>query len=203
MSSIDRRCDPPFPTPGVLLDNSMLVRLWKCEALEVLGGTVGLHVATQVAKEFKAQGPAERAAFERLGIQSHGVRPGTPEWSHFCLIQAGKYSTRDLGERESFAVALARADEGELLPFVTYDRGATSEAETLGVVTLDFLDTIAWLVGCGALAAERADEIERLAIPVDGWKRPQGYTGSIESIRSARQVAVVERVAAWRARHAG
>lgn len=199
MSSTGPRCNPRFPTSGVLLDNSALVRLWKCETLDVLGGTVGLHAAGQVAKEFKAQGPAERAAFDRLGIQSHGIRLGTREYEHFCLIQDQKHSTRHLGEKESLAVALARSEQGELLPFVTYDRGATSDAVLAGIVTLDFLDTLAWLVGCGVLTAERADEIEALATPLDGWKRPVGYTGSIETVRAARQSAVVQRIAAWRA----
>lgn len=61
------------------------------------------------------------------------------------------------------------------------------------------LDTLAWLVGCGALTEERADEIDTLAAAVDGWKRPAGYTGSIQIVREARQAAVVERVLRWRA----
>ena len=69
-------------------------------------------------------------------------------------------------------------------------------------MTLDFLDTLAWLVGCGVLTVDRADGIEALAGVVDGWKRPSGYGGSVETERKARQAAVVRRVAAWRA-HVG
>jgi hypothetical protein len=184
----------------VLLDNSALVRLWKCEALDALAGTVALHFAAHVAREFRAQGPSERAALARLGAEAHPVTPGTRAWALFGQIRGDRHSTRDLGEEESFAIALALAEEGELLPFVTYDRPATSQAKGLEIVTLDFLDTLAWLVGCGALTAERADEIEALAGVVDGWKRPSGYGGSIEAEREKRQAAVVQRVQAWRAR---
>jgi len=51
------------------------VRLWKCEVLDVLAGTLHLHVAGHVAKEFQAQGPAERAALARLGVMSF-----VPHW---------------------------------------------------------------------------------------------------------------------------
>lgn len=199
-SSSARRCESRFPTAGVLLDNSALVRLHKCEALDVLAGTVRLHAAGHVVKEFHAQGPGERAALAALRVTSHGVRPGVAAWDAFCSIRGGRYATRDLGEDESLAVALTKAAEGELLPFVTYDRLATSRSGEMGVVTLDFLDTLAWLVGCGAVTEERADEIEGLAAAVDGWKRPTGYTGSIRTVLVARQAAVVERVQRWRAR---
>ncbi len=197
-SSSDWTCDPRFPAAGALLDNSALVRLWKCEALDVLAGTVALHVAGQVAREFRAQGPAERAALDRLGVIAHRVAPGQSTWDTFCRLRGGQCSTRDLGEDESLAVALTMAEGGTLLPFVTYDCGASSDAIREGVVILDFLDTLAWLVGCGVLSAERADALEQDAGSVDGWKRPPGYTGAIESVRSRRQVAVVARVEDWR-----
>jgi hypothetical protein len=199
-SSTVRRCELRFPAAGVLLDNSAIVRLHKCEALDVLAGTVRLHVAGQVAKEFHAQGPAERATLAGLGVEIHRVRPGGAAWSAFCTLRGGRFATRDLGEDESIAVALAEAERGELLPFVTYDRLATSRSGGAGVVTLDFLDTLAWLVGCGVVTAQQADEIESLASVVDGWRRPAGYAGTIESVRETRQRAVVERVLAWRAR---
>ncbi|MFS8067118.1 MAG: hypothetical protein ACMG6S_12170 [Byssovorax sp.] len=176
------------------------MRLWKCGALAELAGTVRLHVAGQVAKEFQAQGPSERAALVGLGATTHGVRPGTPAWEQLCLLRAGRCSTRDLGEDESLAVALTQIAQGEWLPFVTYDRQATRITTDLGVVALDFLDTLAWLVGCGVVTAERGDEIEALASMVDGWRRPAGYAGSIESVRGARQAHLIERVAAWRAK---
>lgn len=198
MSSTEQRCNPRFPTAGVLLDNSALVRLLKCDALDVLRGTVALHVARHVAKEFGRQGPTERAAYERLSIEEHRVGPGLPVWEVFGRIRGGKLSTRDLGEAESIAVAVAEAEEGRLLPFVTYDNPATKLGDLHGVVTLDFLDTLAWLVGCGAITVERADEIEALASVEDGWKRPAGYAGNIESVRLTRQQAVNTRVEVWR-----
>jgi hypothetical protein len=183
----------------VLLDNSTLVRLWKCEALDRLRGTVALHVAGHVAKEFLAQGPSERAAFGRLGVEVHPVRPGAAAWDAFTRIRGGRFGTRDLGEEESLAVALTEAGEGRLLPFVTYDNPATKRAGVEGIVALDFLDTLAWLVGCGVMTVEEADEIEAMAAPADGWRRPVGYPGTIEGVREARQGAVLERTAAWRA----
>ena len=128
MSRTDRRCDPRFPTAGVLLDNSALVRLWKCDALDVLTRTVHLHVAGHVASEFRAQGPSERAALARLGAEVHPVSPGTRAWDLFSKIRGDRHSTRDLGEEESYPVALAMAEKGELLPFITYDRPAASRA---------------------------------------------------------------------------
>jgi hypothetical protein len=178
-----------------------MVRLRKCNALHFLEGTVRLHVTRQVAEEFQAQGPNERAAFIRLGVTKHGIRLGTRVWELFCQLRGGEYSTRDLGEYESLAVALARAEEGEFLPFITYDRPATKQADDSRVVTLDFLDTLAWLVGCGVLTAPEADEIEGLASIEDGWKRPADYAGSIETVREARQAKVVERMTRWRATH--
>ncbi len=198
-SSTAPRCDPSFPTRGVLLDNSALVRLWKCEALEALGGSVPLHAAGHILKEFKAQGPAERAAIERLAPKPHRVGPSTPYWDAFATIRGGRPSTRDLGEDESLAVAVTAFGRGELFPFVTYDRGAADDAARLGVVTLDFLDTLAWLVHCGRLTAEQADAIEADARVEDGWRPPVGYTGSIETVQDARVAALVERVRARRA----
>jgi hypothetical protein len=60
---------------------------------------------------------------------------------------------------------------------------------------MDFLDTLAWLVGCGQLSAAAADELEVLAASVDGWRRPTGYVGQIETVRERRQAALMERVA--------
>ena len=186
-SSSVRRCEPRFPTAGVLLDTSALVRLWKCDALDALRGTVELHVARHVAKEFQAQGPAERAAFARLDVTSHGVRPGSAAWSAFGTIRGGRYATRDLGEAESLAVAVAEAEDGRLLPFVTYDKLATKQAGLKGVVTLDFLDTLSWLTGCGVITTEEADDVESLAGATDGWRRPTGYAGSVEDVAAARR----------------
>ena len=146
-SSTAPRCSPAFPTPGVLLDNSALVRLHKCDALGALGRTLRLFAAGQVLREFRKQGPAERAALNGLGVEPRLVIPGTRAWAHFTTLRGAQFSTRDLGEDESIAIALAAAEDGEWLPFVTYDRPATRDARESGVVTLDFLDTLAWLVG--------------------------------------------------------
>lgn len=128
------------------------------------------------------------------------MRLGSPAWDILCRIRGARFSTRDLGEAESLAVALAEAARGPLLPFVTYDNPATKQAAQLEVVTLDFLDTLAWLEGCGAVTGEQADAIEATAAAVDGWRRPAGYAGSIDTIGLARRVGTIARVDAWRER---
>lgn len=198
MSSTDRRCDPRFPAKGVLLDTSALVRLWKCDALEALRSTVELHVLSQVAREFK-KSAQQRSALEKLDTILRTIDPGTPAWNHLCLLRGGNYSTRNLGEAESIAVALADSDGGVLLPFVTYDDGATKLSSSRGIVTIDFLDTLSWLVSCAVLAVSDADAIATRATALDGWRPPHAYAGSIDTIRGARQAAVVARVDAWRA----
>ncbi len=117
-------------------------------------------------------------------------------WDHFSRIRGGRFSTKDLGEAESLAVCLDEQARGRCLPFVTYDNAAAKEAAGVGVVTLDFLDTLAWLVGCGVLDADRANAIERAATPFDGWRRPPTYDGSIAQVVAARQTRVVVACAA-------
>ncbi len=133
----------------------------------------------------------------RLGVERLSVRNGSREWQVFASLRGPRHSTRDLGEDESLAVALTQAERGVFLPFVTYDRIAARQSADRGVVTLDFLDTLAWLVACGVIEPDRADEIEASAVAIDGWKRPVGYVGEIQSVRSARQNSVVARVEAW------
>lgn len=191
------RCEPRFPAKGVLLDANVLVRFFKCGALDKLKGTVELHLASQVAREFKKI-RAQRDALESIEPIIHRVEPGSATWEQFSRLRGHARSTRDLGEDESLAIALAEANEGNVLPFVTYDKGATSDAERERVVTLDFLDTLAWLVGCGVLSCEEADAIEVAATSAHGWKRPASYPGSIESIRAARQSATAGLIGVWR-----
>ena len=193
-SSTARSCEPRFPAPGVLLDNSVLVRLWKCQVLEALQGTVELHVAQQVSAEFRKQGPSERAAFDRLGAQSHRVGPGTPFWSAFSRLRGARYNTRDLGDDELLAIAVTWADDGVRLPIVTYDAGAAKDALAEGLVAIDFLDTLAWLVGCGRLTADQANEVERRAQLLEGYRRSTSYSGQIDHVYEARQAELVTRV---------
>ena len=131
LTSSTGRCRPRFPARGVLLDNSAIDRLWKCEALDCLAGTVELHVVRHVAKEFGRLGPAERAALDKLGAIKEAVTPGAPAEGHLALLRPESRSTRDLGEDESLAVALAKAAEGEHLPFVTYDGRAGKKADSV------------------------------------------------------------------------
>ncbi|MBI4705070.1 MAG: hypothetical protein HY744_28520 [Deltaproteobacteria bacterium] len=175
------------------------MRLWKCEAWDVLRSTepVRLCVAGHVAKEFRAQGPAQRAAFLALGLEVCSVKLGSAAFVHLARLRGGRPSTRDLGEDESLAVALAAIDAGERVPFVSYDHQAARRAGQEGIVTLDFLDSLAWLVGCGTIEAERADQIARTAHRVDGWRPHPGYAGGIEIERLARQSRMVEAVARW------
>lgn len=194
----DPRCAPRFPAAGALLDNCVLVRFWKCDALDALANSVPLFAASHVVKEFQRQGREERAALARLGVEPLSVRLGTREWELFGELRGGRLGTRDLGEDESIAIALAHAERGQWLPFVTYDGGAAKQCMPRGVATLDFLDTLSWLTGCGVIEAERADEIEALAQRCDGWKRPIGYAGSIAAVRDKRQATSIARVGAWR-----
>lgn len=181
----------------MLLDNSALVRLWKCQILDALADTIPLHAPSQVLGEFRKQGPSERAALERLKVRGHPVTPTSRFWSDFSRLRADRYSTRDLGDDELLAVAATHAAEGVLFPLLTYDRGAAANAAREGLITLDFIDTLAWLVGCGRLSEEAADDVLVLARRLDGYQPPPGYPGNLSAIRVQRQQATIERTAAW------
>jgi len=198
MSSSVPRCEPRFPAGAALLDNCALVRFWKCGALSALAETVEIHVAGQVGREFRKQGPTERAELERLHVVVDLVRVGSVEWDIFARLRGGIASTRDLGEDESLAIAIAQAQRKQHMPFVTYDVGAGETARDSGVVALDFLDTLAWLVACRRITAERADEIEVRARRVDGWKPPPDYLGSVAAELDRRTTRVVAEFSAWR-----
>ena len=173
-----------FPAPGILVDACGLLRLHKCGALGLLGKINTVHVADQVHSEFSRRGAAQKAALAALSPTKHTVTPGNSYWDAFCRIRGSMLGTQDLGEQESIAVCVGEAQAGRLLPFVSYDRGAARIAVQNGVVVVDFLATLAWAVEVGAATAERADAIEDLAQSVNGWKRPPGYAGSIETCRA-------------------
>ena len=85
----DARCAPRFPADGALLDNCVLVRFWKCDALDALADSVPLFAASHVVKEFQRQGREERAALARLGVKPLSVRLGTREWELFGELRGG------------------------------------------------------------------------------------------------------------------
>lgn len=151
-----------FPARAVLLDASALIRLYKCESLELLTNTVKLAAAEHVHGEFEAGGPAQRAALGRLAVSKRSIVPGSPEWKHFVLVRKG-FSTVDLGEDQSIAIALAEAERDTPMPIVCYDYGAVRKAHELNVATVSFLATLAWLISCGRLSLEHAEELEERA----------------------------------------
>ena len=133
-----------FPTRSVLLDACVLIRLHKCEALGLLERTIAFLVAAHAYGEFAAGGPSARAALDRLRVERRYITSGSKEWGHFSRIRS-EFSTVDLGEDESIAVALAEADRGNQVPIVTYDEEATKKARSLGLAAMSFLER--WL-GC-------------------------------------------------------
>jgi hypothetical protein len=164
-----------------LLDACALIRLYKCDALELLERTVPLLVATHAHGEFAASGPAARALLERLRVEKRPVIPGGAEWSHFARIRS-EFSTVDLGEDESIAVALAEADRDRPIPIVTYDEKAARKARSLEIVTISFLETLAWMRACELITEEQATEIEARAATRDGWRRPRDHVGPLTNL---------------------
>jgi hypothetical protein len=165
----------------VLLDACALIRLYKCDALDLLRETIELLAAAHAHGEFAASGPSARAALERLRVQKRPVIPGSKEWNHFVQIRKG-FSTVDLGEDESLAVALAEADRGNQVPIVTYDDEATRKARGLGTATVSFLETLAWMLTCELITEEQANEIEARAAARDGWRRPPVHVGTLADL---------------------
>ena len=177
-----------------MLDANVLMRFHNCGAMDVLGGMVRLLVSPHVYKECTRVGPEVRQRLRDLGLERCALTPGTAEWDQLAVVRGGLCSPRNLGEDESIALCLAGAARGQRLPFVTYDRRALTLAAGFDVATMDFLDTLSWLVGCGRLTPEEADTIEAKAGPCDGWRRPAGYAGAIERVRADRQAALVARM---------
>jgi hypothetical protein len=64
-------------------------------------------------------------------------------------------------------------------------------AQEQGVLTMDFLDTLAWLLGCGVLDEAEAEQIEQVASLCDGWRRPRDTERDLVSLCSARQEQLV------------
>jgi predicted nucleic acid-binding protein len=155
-----------------------LIRLHKCEALDKLTNTLHFLVAEHAHEEFSASGPSARAALERLQASKRSIIPGSPEWKNFSLIR-NSFSTVDLGEDQSIALALTEADRGKQTPLVTYDYGAEKKANALGVITISFLETLAWLMSCKKISLQEAEKIEARATARDGWRRPIHQVGPL------------------------
>ena len=169
-----------FPARSALLDACVLIRLHKCDALSLLANTIDFIVAEHAYGEFAAGGPSAKAALARLAIKKRPIVPGSSEWKHFALIR-GEFSTVDLGEDQSIAIALAEADRDHPTPIVTYDDRAEAKAHRYGVVTVSFLGTLAWLVSCGLISVEDAEGLEERAAAQDGWKRPAAQAGPLST----------------------
>lgn len=190
------RCSPPFPARAVMLDASVVLRFYKCGVLpppkggiewcSLLKGKIDLWMAGQVAKEIRKR-PGSRSALESLDVQVKGVTLGSVEWEHFSRLRGGTSSNQDLGEVESVALCLAHGERGVTLPFLTCDIKAGQLARQQGVVVVDFLDTLAWLLSCGVLGEAEAEQLEEKAQARDGWRRPQGVTGELSALVAERQ----------------
>lgn len=152
-----------------MLDASALIRLHKCESLDLLTSTAKLSIAEHAHGEFEAGGPSARAALARLKVTKRPIVPGSPEWKHFALVRE-EFSTVDLGEDQSIAVALAEADRDNPMPIVCYDDGAVRKAHGFSVATVSFLATLAWLVSCKRLLSSRPKSSSN--------ERPHGMVGS-------------------------
>jgi predicted nucleic acid-binding protein len=191
MPSTDRRCSPSFPARRCLVDSSIIIRFFKCGRLDALKSRdVRVVVAGQVRREIRRD-TTLRDQFEQLGAELVSIRPGGPEWDTYSTLIGAGATNNDRGELESIAVALTAGAADARLPFLCCDNKALKKSIRRGLVTLDFLDTLAWLVACGVLGVGDADAIELRAREVDGWQPPEGYAGSVETERAARQARVV------------
>jgi hypothetical protein len=184
-----------------MLDACVLLRFIKCNKIPSLQGKPRLLVAGQVIRESRKR-PVSRDAVASLDLSICQVTPGTPEWEIFCRLRGGTYSNQNLGEIESVAVCLARADQGDCVPFITYDERASRLAREQGVLTMDFLDTLAWLLGCGVIDEAEAGQIEQAASRCDGWRRPRETESEkdLVALCPARQQQFVVSHARWSAR---
>ncbi len=167
-----------FPARAARLDACALIRFQKCESLDLLASTIDFAVAEHAYGEFAAGGPSAKAALARLAIVKRPIIPGSLEWKQFARVRDG-FSTVDLGEDQSIAIALAEADRHNPMPIVTYDDGAVKKAQQYGVATVSFLATLAWLVSCGVISVEEADDLEARAAARDGWVRPAAQAGPL------------------------
>lgn len=168
-----------FPARAVLIDASALFRFYKCDGL-TKPPSVRLIIADRVHGEFARGGPSERAALKRLAVEQHTIQIGSPEWNCFVQLR-DRMGTKDIGEDASLAIALVQASKGNVLPLVIFDDGAAKKAAKLGVPTISFLETLAWLVACDVLTIDEAEALERLAAVRDGWKRPPDQAAPLAS----------------------
>jgi hypothetical protein len=175
-----------FPTRHLVLDACALLRFYKTApgSLPALQRLATLHMAGQVHTELSRRGASQRAAIKKLRLRKDAVVPDGPYWDAFCRERGGLVGTANLGEQESIAICVAESQRGEPWPLVTYDAGPGRRAQHLGLVVIDFLTTLAWCVEVGALTDKEANTIEDRAQVLNGWKRPAGYDGDIESQRS-------------------
>ena len=171
-----------FPAPELVVDACALVRAYKCGFIERLGRLGKLHVTGQVVAEMNKGGPGQKAALRKVRVIRRSITPGTAEWEAFATVRGGRFGVGDLGEDESIAVCLAEAGKGKRLPLMTFDHSANRRALGFGIVTIDFLTTLSWLVRCGGYTVEEADALELRASQVNGWRRPKTYAGTLESI---------------------
>ncbi|WP_141327663.1 hypothetical protein [Myxococcus sp. AB025B] len=186
-----------------MLDACVLFRLDKCEALPRLKGLAPLHVAASVHAELSKDGPRLRKLLTELRMTKHPVVPGSREWDELARIRGGLFSNQDLGEAESLAVVLVAAQKQRFLPLATFDGGAARTANRLGVPVLDFLSLLAWMVACGCMSFEEADDLETLAAQRNGWKRPSSYRGSVEAHASELRQSTGAAIFDWKARVKG
>lgn len=189
-----------FPADGLVLDACTLMRLFNCGALDRIKSLATLHVAMHVHAEFARGGRAQKKALAALGVVKHAVVPGSEEWNALCLARGGAYSTTGLGEDQSIAVCVAQARRGRILPLVTFDKGAGRKATKFGVATVDFLSLLAWLVGCECMTVDEANALEVLAGKRNGWKRPNGYSGTLEQHADHLRNAIGPSIHKWRVR---
>lgn len=185
-----RRKVTPLPTPGsfparaVIVDANALIRFYKSDGLTRLP-RIKLVIADWVHSEFRRGGPSQRAALARMNVVQQPIQVGSPEWQYFTRVRE-RMGTRDIGEDASLAIALARADRGEFLPFVVFDDRASRKAREHKIATLSFLETLAWLVSCGVATIDDAERIEQRAAVHDGWRRPTTQAGPL-----AEQIATL------------
>lgn len=171
-----------FPARRILFDASLLIRFFKCRGLDALE-RFPIAVTRAVEKELSRR-TIQKHAFRTLGLRRLEWDPEAQ--AALDGLRGDGAGQRDLGEDTSIAACVAALQRGERIPLAVDDRRATSAAASLGIVTLDFLDVLAWTVELGSCTAERGDAIERLARAANGWRPPQGYSGRIEDTRADR-----------------
>lgn len=176
----NRRTPPGLPKL-IIIDASLVVRCFKCGALEELS-RAPIAVTKRVHEEI-CRRTQQKEALNRLGFRAL-PRSASAE-KQLGRIRGGRAGVRDLGEDSSLARTLAEQAEGESVAFAVDDREALERARAEGVVTLDFLDLLCLLIEIG-VDLDKAKSIEKAAMEVNGWKRPKNFDGEIGHIRKER-----------------